>query len=83
MKKFEIGKEYTTRMIGDSESTITFKVIARTAKTITLEGIGVSSALIAKGKKCRIIDQVSSWRNAETIFPLGQYSMAPTLSADM
>ena len=73
MKQFEIGKEYSMRSACDHECVWTYTVIARTAKTIT----------ITDGKetiKCRI----SKWSErlgAEMVHPLGQYSMAPSLSA--
>lgn len=75
MKQFEIGKTYTMRSIGDRDCVWTYTVVKRTAKTIT----------ISDGKEtktCRVNVQVSEDRNAETIFPLGRYSMCPTLSAD-
>ena len=74
MKKFEIGKEYSMKSICDHECVWTYTVIARTAQTITIsDGTEI--------KKCRVIKKVSEYRNAETIFPLGQYSMAPSLVA--
>jgi hypothetical protein len=74
MKKFEIGKTYEMRSICNQECVWSYKVIARTAKTITIDdGKEV--------KKCRIIQKVSEYRNAETVYPLGQYSMAPSLVA--
>ena len=70
MKKFEIGKKYSMRSICDHECVWTYTVIARTAQTITIsDGKEV--------KKCRVIKKISEYRNAETIYPLGQYSMAP------
>lgn len=74
MKKFEIGKEYSMRSICDHECIWTYTVIARTAQTITItDGKSV--------QKCRVSKKVSEYRNAETIYPLGQYSMAPSLVA--
>ena len=75
MKKFEIGKKYSMRSICDHECVWTYTVIARTAQTITIsDGKEV--------KKCRVIKKISEYRNAETIYPLGQYSMAPSLVAE-
>lgn len=74
MKKFEVGKEYSMRSICDHECVWTYAVTARTAKTVT----------ITDGKqvqKCRISQKVSVYRGAETVYPLGQYSMAPSLTA--
>ena len=75
MKKFEVGKTYEMRSIGDHNCKWTYTVTSRTAQTIT----------ITDGKqtiRCKINKGWSESRNAETIFPLGRYSMAPTLSAD-
>ena len=74
MKKFEIGKEYSCRSICDHECVWTFTVIERTEKTITVTD-GKST------KKLRIIQKLSDWREAESCYPLGKYSMAPILSA--
>lgn len=74
MKKFEIGKTYSMRSICDHDCIWTYEVIARTEKTITItDG--------KKTKKCRIIKNLSDWNNAESIKPLGSYSMSPTLKA--
>lgn len=75
MKTFEIGKTYSTRSACNHDCVWNYKVIARTTSTIT----------ITDGKEtkiCRINKMYSEYRNAETIFPLGRYSMAPILSAD-
>lgn len=74
MKRFEIGKEYSMRSICNHDCIWTYTVTARTAQTITItDG--------KKVKKCRISKKTSEYLNSETIFPLGQYSMAPMLSA--
>lgn len=74
MKKFEIGKTYSMRSICDYDCIWTYEVIARTEKTITItDG--------KETKKCRIIKNLSDWNNAESIKPLGSYSMSPTLTA--
>lgn len=75
MKKFEIGETYTMRSACDHDCVWTYTVTARTAQTVTItDGEEI--------KKCRVCKAVSEYRNAETIYPLGQYSMAPCLSAD-
>lgn len=75
MKTFEIGAKYLMRSACDHECVWTYTVIERTASTITItDG--------KETKKCRVNKQYSEYRNAETIFPLGKYSMCPTLSAD-
>lgn len=74
MKKFEVGKEYSMRSICNHDCVWTYTVTARTFQTITItDGKEV--------KKCRVSKKTSEYRNSETIFPLGQYSMASMLSA--
>lgn len=74
MRKFEIGKEYSMRSICNHDCIWTYTVTARTSQTITItDGKEV--------KKCRINKKTSEYRNTETVFPFGQYSMAPMLSA--
>ena len=74
MKTFEIGKTYSMRSACDHECVWTYTVIARTASTITItDG--------KETKTCRINKKISEYRNAETILPLGKYSMCPMLSA--
>lgn len=75
MKKFEIGKTYTMASPCDRNCVWTYTVTKRTTKTITISD-GTET------KICRVNAQVSEDRNAETIFPLGRYSMCPALSAD-
>ncbi len=75
MKKFEIGQQYSMRSACDHNCVWTYTVTARTAQTVTItDGKEI--------KRCRISKGYSEARRAETIFPLGQYSMAPSLSAD-
>ena len=74
MKKFEVGKTYTHGWIGDANLFSSWTVTKRTAQTIT----------ISNGKEtktCRIIKVISEYRNAESVFPQGRYSMCPILSA--
>ena len=74
MKKFEIGKTYTMRSACDHECIWSYTVTERTAQTVTLtDG--------KKTKTFRIVKQLSEYRGAETVRPLGQYSMCPLLSA--
>lgn len=74
MKVFEVGKTYSMRSICDSNCVWTYTVTKRTAQTVTL----------FDGKKTitrRISKAHSEFRGAETVYPLGQYSMAPSLTA--
>lgn len=74
MTKFEIGKTYSMRSACDHNCIWSYKVLSRTTSTITItDGKEI--------KKCRINKQYSEYRNAETVFPLGRYSMCPMLSA--
>lgn len=75
MTTFKIGDTYTMASPCDHDCKWTYTVVKRTASTVTItDGKEV--------KTCRINKKYSEYRNAETIFPLGKYSMAPTLSAD-
>ena len=75
MTRFEVGKTYTHGWIGDADLFTSWKVVKRTASTITItDGKDV--------KTCRINKKYTEYRNAETVFPFGQYSMCPVLSAD-
>lgn len=75
MKAFEIGKTYTMRSIGDHDCVWTYTVTKRTPKTITItDGKEI--------KTCRVNAKTSELFNAESIYPLGRYSMCPVLSAD-
>jgi hypothetical protein len=74
MKKFEVGKSYSMRSACDHNCVWTYTVTERTAQTITISDGKVS-------KKCRISKDVSEYRNAETVYPLGKYSMCPSLTA--
>lgn len=74
--KFEVGKIYGNRFIGNHELEFKFKVIHRTDKTITLEGI--FDLGVTEQKKRRI----SIWNGIEEVMPFGSYSKAPLLTAD-
>ena len=76
MTKFEVGKVYSMNSICMHDCVWTYTVVARTDAMVTLAD--------DKGKtaKFRINKKISEYRNAESVFPLGRYSMCPTLSAD-
>ena len=70
--KFETGKKYFCRSICDSDCVFEFEVVKRTEKTITIKNwMGET-----KRKKITIENGI------EYIYPLGQYSMAPTLRSN-
>jgi hypothetical protein len=72
MTKFEVGKTYWTRSICDSDCIYRFEIKKRTAKSVWVEYHGKVTA------RRIFID----YNGNEAIMPHGQYSMAPTLSAD-
>lgn len=74
MRKFEVGKQYKMKSICDSNCIWSYTVLSRTAKTITITDGD-------KTLKLRINQKTSEYRNAESVYPLGQYSMCPILSA--
>lgn len=74
MRKFEIGQTYTMHSPCMHDCTWTYTVTARTAATVTItDGKEI--------KRCRILKAVSEYLGAETVHPLGSYSMAPSLTA--
>lgn len=75
MKKFNVGQIYHMRSACDQNCIWRYYITGRTEKTVTItDG--------KKAKTCRINAAVSAARDAESIFPLGRFSMAPILSAD-
>lgn len=78
MKEFKVNGLYSMRSICDSNCVWQFIVTARTACTVTLKSVeGKETKVI----KCRINKAASAYCQAETVYPLGQYSMAPALHA--
>lgn len=71
MTTFEIGKTYTCFSPCDQNCVWSFVVVKRTPCTITLRDKS------GKEKRCR----VSVYKNEETVYPLGSYSMCPVLRA--
>ena len=74
MRKFEVGKQYKMKSICDSNCIWSYTVLSRTSKTITITDGD-------KTLKLRISQKTSEYREAESVYPLGQYSMCPILSA--
>ena len=75
MKKFEVGKTYSMCSPCMQDCIWTYTITKRTAQTITITDGDQT-------KTCRVSKMSSQYRGAETIYPLGQYSMCPSLSAD-
>lgn len=76
IKVFEVGKSYSMRSVCNHDCVWTYKVINRTACTVTLKS--------TRGEQltCRINKKLTAWSNTETVLPLGSYSMAPMLRAE-
>lgn len=73
--KFEVGQTYRMSSPGMHDCIWTYTVTKRTAQTITItDGKETKTFRISKG--------ATHYFNAETIYPLGQYSMCPSLTAD-
>lgn len=75
MKMFEVGKTYSMCSPCMQDCIWTYTITKRTAQTITITDGDQT-------KTCRVSKMSSQYRGAETIYPLGQYSMCPSLSAD-
>ena len=73
MLKFEAGNIYACRSECDHNCIWYFRVVSRTKSTITI----LKNPVVK-----RINKQLSEWNGAESVYPLGNYSMAPVLSAD-
>ena len=67
MTKFEPGKTYTTRSIGDHNCIISETIASRTDKTV----------VTVSGKRFRLFE----YNGTECFRPWGKFSMAPTLRA--
>lgn len=72
MTKFQVGQTYGARSICDYNCIFSFKVVARTEKTVTLN---------ASGRR-DVRRKVSVRDGVEQCEPLGRYSMSPVLKAD-
>jgi hypothetical protein len=72
--KFEIGNTYSTRSACDWDTIYSYTVVARTAKTITIEDKHGHKS--KRGVKSDY-DGVS-----EACYPDGRYSMCPVIKAD-
>lgn len=69
--KFEAGKSYQVRSIGDRDCVWTFEVLKRTEKSIWVRG--------SEHKNKRL--GISIYNGEEMVKPFGTFSMAPTLCA--
>jgi len=78
--KFETGKTYSTRLITNHDSIISFYVVKRTEKTVTVMGDFMDTCAIKR--KAPHTMRLKLWQEVETFKPWGQYSMCPIVSAD-
>lgn len=72
MSEFKVGSTYSATSPCDHECVWTFKVVARTAKFLTLRNVR-ETATFRTGVK---VSNGDEWA-----LPLGRYSMAPVLRA--
>lgn len=72
---FKVNKFYYMRSACDYECMWIYKVIARTASTITIQDIRTKETL-----RRRVYTTI--FDNIERVRPLGSYSMCPILAAD-
>lgn len=72
MKRFEVGKIYSTRSACDYDQILTWEVVSRTEKTVTLRDAHgyVNRRKVKTGHA-----------DAEWCYPRGLHSMAPAITA--
>lgn len=76
MKKFECGKIYATRFIGDHNAILKIKILSRTEKTVKYIILGWPQS----NRPIRTA-RPFIFNRKESIYPLGKYSMAPIIDA--
>ena len=81
MKKFEVGKRYLMRSACDHDCVWLYAVVSRTESTVVLQQLRMGKPYGDQSRH-RISKKLTEYRNAESLMPLGSYSMAPILSAD-
>ena len=77
MLKFEVGNIYACRSACDHDCIWYFRFVSRTKSKVTILEDGEKKPVVK-----RINKQLSEWNGAESVYPLGNYSMAPVLSAN-
>jgi hypothetical protein len=70
--QFQPKQTYISRLVTDSDSIISFTVLKRTAKTVTVLGDML---------KVPTVFRVSLYNDIEQFKPWGSYSMCPVISA--
>lgn len=81
MKQFEVGKKYSMRSSCNHECVWTYKVVDRTASTVVLQQV-MNGQPRGDKARFRISKGISEHFGAESVKPLGSYSMCPILCAD-
>jgi hypothetical protein len=71
---FVTGRTYSTRSIGDHECIYSATIVARTAKTVTVQMHGRAEDAIRRG--------VYVYNGVEQFKPFGSYSMCAIIGAD-
>lgn len=74
MKKFEIGKEYSTRSICDHNCIFKFMIVKRTDKSVWIQDVKDPNSKIVRKK-------IEIYNDTEEFYPYGKYSMAPIIKA--
>jgi hypothetical protein len=72
MTQFQVGRTYWTRSACDHDCVFSFEIIARTAKTVTINN----------GRDRITKRGISVYDGIEQFKPFGSYSMAAIISAD-
>jgi len=68
---FQIGNTYSGRFIGDADAVFQVKILARTAKTVSVAGPqGLKQLRVSRDHE-----------GSEQLYPFGKYSMAPVCRA--
>lgn len=70
MVRFQVGKTYWCRSIGDSDCIHSFTILGRTAKTVTVK---VYDKIVKRG--------LSIYEDVEQFKPFGNYSMCAVIRA--
>ena len=80
IKRFEVGKTYTTTSMCDSDCVLEIKILRRTAQTVTAEIVrGVING--ERFKTLKIDQKFAEMFGHEAVKPWGSYSMAPIVRA--
>lgn len=69
--QFQVGRTYATPSICDHECIFSFTILARTAKSVT---VNVHGKVVRRG--------LQIWEGVEQFKPFGSYSMCAVISAN-